>query len=442
VNRLEEQRTRILSLFDEQARSLRRLTLFFLLPALLFGLFIFLPFTEQVASASRFQLQLDSTQERLANTADSVAGVMAVDSLAQALRLGSRLRRDLDLRYELARMLMREPTLDSQLVHEWTTGTRAIDLSNDPRAMDLLGQGHGGSPCIWLDDRQWRDCFDVGGAELCIGRGCLVYPDYRSFVDGAPNGPLDEALARELLDSLSAVRRTIREDLAPVARAATESPISDPGYARARESFEGLRNRVAERRRMLRDTIAQLERDTAVLTSDLDRAQRLIHVIEQSGSSFETPLGPLPVGIRELVFLYPAILGIAYLGCMAAFRRLVVLRRGFHELTQSSAASNGEVTDVSSLRLTTPLWYDPLAPPMPQLGRALLALVPLAFMVWSYAALRSGLAAVGSGTDSRFGAGWYQAFFWLTLFAAIAALARAVWAVLDYARSTAVRPAP
>ncbi|HSH75740.1 MAG TPA: hypothetical protein VLA09_08665, partial [Longimicrobiales bacterium] len=85
MNRIEEQRSRVLSQFDEQSRSLRRLTLFFLAPALLFGVFVFLPFTQQVSSADRMQAELDSARIRLAATADTLPRIAAVDSLLGVL---------------------------------------------------------------------------------------------------------------------------------------------------------------------------------------------------------------------------------------------------------------------------------------------------------------------------------------------------------------------
>jgi hypothetical protein len=185
----------------------------------------------------------------------------------------------------------------------------------------------------------------------------------------------------------------------------------------------------------------ELEGDMTFLAAELERARNLIRVIEQSGSSFETPLGPLPVGIRELVLLYPAILGVAYFVCLTAFRRLMALRRGYDELTRMLADT--DQADAMPLQLTTPLWYDPLASLWPQLGRVLVALVPLAFMLWSYLALRSGLAGLASGAESRFGQSWYDAFFLLTLLAVVFVLGRVVLTIRDYAasrRSAAAAP--
>lgn len=449
MKRIEEQRSRILSLFDEQSRSLRRLTLFFLLPALLFGVFIFLPFTKQVTSASRLQTYLDSTRMRLAAAADTSLRISAVDSLLGVLNLFPRLRHDLDFRLMLGSELMRNREADQATVRRWATGETDVDL-RDIDWFRPLPPNQPASDCVWLDDRRWRTCFDVtlGAIPGAFCRGCVVYPDGRTYVQDpvqgrpAPQGPLDESLARELVDSLVALRRALVEDLASLAETIDGSyPIWGQGHDTAHAAVTGVQDNVDKRRREVRDRMLELEGDTTFLAAELERARNLIRVIEQSGSSFETPLGPLPVGIRELVLLYPAILGVAYFVCLTAFRRLMALRRGYDELTRMLADT--DQADAMPLQLTTPLWYDPLASLWPQLGRVLVALVPLAFMLWSYLALRSGLAGLASGAESRFGQSWYDAFFLLTLLAVVFVLGRVVLTIRDYAasrRSAAAAP--
>ncbi|HSH75879.1 MAG TPA: hypothetical protein VLA09_09375, partial [Longimicrobiales bacterium] len=290
------------------------------------------------------------------------------------------------------------------------------------------------SACVWLDDRRWRDCFSVTGDRTgaCIGRGCVVYPDGVSYVPGAPAGPLDEALAAELVDSLNASKRAIVEDLPPLSDVLSEGfPDWGSGYERARLAFEGISARVSDRRRAVRQAVSALEGDTAALASGLERARSLISVIEQSGSSFTTPLGPLPVGIRELVFLYPALLGVAYLLCLASFRRLVTLRRVFHLLTLEVGGEEATQGPLS-VSLTAPLWYEPLDARWSQAGNLILALAPLVLMVWSYLALRLGLAALVDGADSRLAPVWYDLFFWVACIGVGLAFARAAWTVRSY----------
>jgi hypothetical protein len=445
VNRIEEERSRVLALFDDQARSLRRLVTFFLAPALLFGVLIFLPFTQQITSSSRIEERLDTVRSLLVLKADTLAEVSAVDFLAEALRLPPRLLTDLNVRQALWSAAMDQAVPGEEEVGDWGSGRARIDLQESPELRALFPQNRGASPCIWLDDARWRDCFDVApGTSLCVGRGCLIYPDMRTYIPGGPDGLLDRELAHELIDSLSVVQRAIREEIASLARlmeGAAESAAYDAGFRHAYEALEGFRSRVRERQRGLEGDIDQLSRDRAVLEADLETANRLIDAIESSGGAFETPLGPLPVGIRELVFLYPTILGVAYLLCLTAFLRMILLRRGYHDLGRRLHGT-GAGGDEAYLALTMPLWYDPLRGALPQVGRALIAIVPLTFLIWSYVALKSGLAGVVSTSESRFGRQWYEAFLLLTLLGIAVMTVRVITALVSYARSGSALPEP
>lgn len=439
MKRTDEERGRLLSLFDEQARSLRRLATFFLAPALLFGLLIFVPFTQQVTSRSRIETGLDSLRSLLAAKADMLARIAAVDTLAQALQMGPRLRRDLDVRRQLWQAATAAGTSGGEVARAWAAGRTDIDLRQAVPGLEArFPRNADASDCVWLDDRRWRDCYPVAaGALPCLGgRGCLVYADGRTYVEGGPSGVLDEPLAQELLDSLAVVQRAIREQIPPLLRLVERPELGlSEGYVRAREAFEGFRNGLGRREREARSEVDRLARDTTLLAADLERTDRLIHAIERSGSGFETPLGPLPLGIRELVFLYPTILGVAYLLCLAAFDRMMSLRRGYHEVGGDPDGGHAR-EDPAWVTLTAPLWYDPLRPPWPQAGRVLLALVPPAFMAWSYLALRSGLSAVVPASDSRFGPRGYEVFFLLTALVVGVKLVRVVASAAAYARSS------
>lgn len=414
--------------FDDQGRSMRRLVTFFLVPVLLFGVLIFLPFSEQVTSRARIQAELDSARSVLASASDSLDGIIAVNSLAEALQIHVRLRRELDARVELWTELTRRERPESDLIRAWAEGSADIDIHEISALVATFPQSRGASDCVWLDDRRWRDCFEVAIANPCIGRGCLVYPDLRVYVDGLPSETLDGALAREMVDALTAVEEAIREEIPPFLDLVGESTEGWRVFGQVRQtlaSWDQFRNGAYKRQKEARSEVDRLTQEVATLAADLQRTDRLIQGIEHSGSAFETRLGPLPVGVRELVFLYPTILGVAYLLCLSAFLRMVSLRQAIHHLSCNLGESN-VTSDPAHVALTTPLWYDPLRPLWRQLGQVILGLVPLVFMTWSYLTLRSELAPVISNSDSRFNARWYEMCLLLTLAAAILMLVRVV----------------
>jgi hypothetical protein len=418
---MEEDRKRLLALFDDQARGLRRLTGFFLVPALVFGLLIFVPFTQQVTSRSRLAAELESVHAARMAAEEQRAGIVAAEALADALRLAPRLRRELETRWSIWDALLRMDTFDADLARDWASGAADIDLRRFPDVAARLPvpaiAPAEQSDCIWLDDRRWRTCFPFAlGARLCIGRGCLVYPDLRSYVEGLPSEMLDPELAQELIDALAGVAETVREETPPLLQMVDGPDAGWRDFRSALDGWEAFRHRVADRRRDVQADLDALARRTTGLDADLERTDRLIESIERSGSTFETPLGPLPLGIRELVFLYPTILGVAYLLCLAAFLRLVALRRGVAGPGRTPDPA-GPAPDPEYVALAMPLWYDPLRPAWRQVGRILLALAPLPFLLWSAVALRAALAAVFPDSDSRFDARWYEVLLLLTLVA-------------------------
>ncbi len=103
----------------------------------------------------------------------------------------------------------------------------------------------------------------------------------------------------------------------------------------------------------------------------------------------------------------------------------------FHLLTVEMAGEEATRGPLS-VALTAPLWYEPLESRRSQVGRVLLPLAPFAFMIWSYLALRLGVAGVVTAGDSRLAPVWYDLFFWTASIAVVVSFGRVVAAVRDY----------
>jgi hypothetical protein len=433
MNGIEEQRGRLRSLFDDQGRALRRLVTFFLVPVLLFGVLIFVPFYQQVTSRSLLEADLESATSMLASALESSEGIDAVDDLAQALNIRIRLRHEMDARSELWGELTRREGLAPDILRAWAEGSAEVDMREFSGLDSDFPQHFAASDCVWLDDRRWRECFEVAMDSPCIGRGCLVQPDLRVYIEGFPSEPLDQALAQELVDALASVETAIHRRAPTLLELVAEPDEAWRSFSRATTPpWQRFLDTVTEQRRVARAEIKRLEQKVAVLKADLERTIQLITGIEASGSAFETPLGALPVGVRELVFLYPTILGVAYLLCLSAFLRMVTLRQAFYDL--SARFAEGELSAESAyLALTMALWYDPLRPAWRQAGRVILAIVPLLFMAWCYVAL-TALTPLISSSDSRFNAAWYEMSVILVLAASVLMLGRVLMAVAPFGK--------
>ena len=75
-------------------------------------------------------------------------------------------------------------------------------------------------------------------------------------------------------------------------------------------------------------------------------------------SSFESPFGAIPIGLKEAVLAYPLILAAGFMACTLLLARLLALRREFrNSLAQEKALSDANVD--RRVATLAPLWFDP-----------------------------------------------------------------------------------
>jgi hypothetical protein len=90
-----------------------------------------------------------------------------------------------------------------------------------------------------------------------------------------------------------------------------------------------------------------------------------------------TPVGDLPVGLGQIVLLFPAVLAFGFLVVGNGYARSAEIQRAFVRLCRKRDAA-GEVMDAEHLAAIAPLWLDPHEPLGARLAKWAILLTPLA----------------------------------------------------------------
>jgi hypothetical protein len=122
--------------------------------------------------------------------------------------------------------------------------------------------------------------------------------------------------------------------------------------------FEERHRFIVEERSDLKAELSELEKKQAELMKEQAKVDQLLEEI-QGLRKIETPIGELPVGLDELVLIFPVLLAAGFLSCGSLFSESLRLRRVFHQLTRAMDPAQEVLTD-EHVALVAPLWVDPL----------------------------------------------------------------------------------
>jgi hypothetical protein len=135
-----------------------------------------------------------------------------------------------------------------------------------------------------------------------------------------------------------------------------------------RDSLPERKLAVARIRRKQANTTERL----SVLEQQLDRVA--------SFDRLGTPIGDLPVGLGQIVLLFPVVLALAFLVVANGYARLADLQRAFVRLCRKRDSS-GEVMDEAHIAAIAPLWLDPREALGARLVKWAIMLTPLALIL-------------------------------------------------------------
>ncbi len=134
------------------------------------------------------------------------------------------------------------------------------------------------------------------------------------------------------------------------------------------------RNRLREDVRTLAKEEERIEAELSVIVTKLDGLKGLQDV--------ETPFGTLPVGINELVLLFPLLVAAGFMLMASLFVESLELRREYHLLNRLIDPAGVTLPD-RRITLIAPLWIDPLKPLAHRVYRGVILGLPVLAFVGS-----------------------------------------------------------
>jgi hypothetical protein len=272
---------------------------------------------------------------------------------------------------------------DDPDLRPWLNGTsagRELPAGLLRRHPDL--QAANGDPCFWLSAEAWTRCaFTLRLARL---HATVVDPFGYKRISHLRNElfvPLAEAL-----DKLHGDFEAWLQGKAPSWDA---EGVRAHGELRDHYRFFNAVyvRRIEEHERLLVEGGHELGAELRGLigkreNTDQELKQVVARLAEMTNlRDVQTPFGPLPVGLNDLVLLFPVLLAAGFLLLASLFSETLQLRQVFHRLCRAKDPE-GEIFDRQHIALVAPVWVDPLQPKGHRAYRmAILALPAVVFAV-------------------------------------------------------------
>lgn len=366
---VKEELGRVYGLYGAQLRSFRRSLYGLIVVGLaLFAVIVvpFLTFRDQLAKLQDVEAQL--AVDRQAEAARLAAAEDDLESLAD---LNRQLRRFAEQQRswgyhqklaetarahdaELADLRRRYRSSQDDGLAAWARGERAAPPEAAVASTrDLYGRGQ--RPCYWQSG--------VGYA------ACQVCEDFRDL-DRSISGQIQrfslaEAVTVTLPTPLVERACTWLAEGQPHWR--TERPLDERDGARLRglfsldlRAYEIAQKEISQQLRVavppIRTEIERLERSQAITVEQLTALERQLNRIA-SFDRLGTPIGDLPIGLGQIVLLFPVALALAYVVLANSYARLAGLRAALARLSRKRDEA-GEVMDQAHIAVIAPLWLD------------------------------------------------------------------------------------
>ena len=174
----------------------------------------------------------------------------------------------------------------------------------------------------------------------------------------------------------------------------------------------------------LQNRLRELKNTQKVTEETLARVNTKLEEIKEV-QQFKTPFGELPVGLNDLILLFPVLLAAGFYLCASLFSETLQLRQVFHRLCRARDPGH-ELFTSRHVGLIAPVWIDPLQPPTHRLVRSLiLALPALGFIVAIALLLVNRLLWGHFMTEVRLGTWLYVLMYLLSISAIIEGTRRA-----------------
>lgn len=366
---VKEELGRVYGLYGAQLRSFRRSLYGLIVVGLaLFAVIVvpFLTFRDQVAELQAVETALAvERQAEAARLADAEADLESLAALDRVIRGFADKQRSWDYHQELAEKARAQ---DAEL-----KGLRRTYLSAADPDLAAWARGERDQPPEAaiasnrdLYGRSQRPCYWKGGV---VHAACQICEDFRKLdrrVSGAlqrlslaeglqfdPPTPLVERACAWLVEGEAHWQH--KRPLAPRDGGRLRGLFNDD--LRAYEAaFRTIRRDLGAAVPPIRTEIERLVRNQANTAERLTALERQLNRIA-SFDRLGTPIGDLPIGLGQIVLLFPVALALAYVVLANSYARLAGLRAALARLSRQRDA-DGEVMDQAHISVIAPLWLD------------------------------------------------------------------------------------
>jgi F0F1-type ATP synthase membrane subunit b/b' len=425
--RLEEQADTLYALYERQARAFRTALISVMSLITIVLALVFYPYVtfrgeryaleaeqekigKALAQAERVLAEAAKEMEEYHQTMQSV-GRRIIDLRPDALQTAA--AEHARILADIKTALAGDPAFDDWLSRATAGKEPPLDLR---QRHPELRQG-GSKPCFWLMGDAWLRCALKEALSEVDSTAVKQYKLSRV-------AELRRALFGDFADALGALRNsfaayllssetTWRLDAAAIAAGMSDQhrvhlrvnsddwtrQLDIPGTLKKQtERYVGLYLQLLEAHdRYVIETNHRLRDDVLKLGREKARIEGELHVIVtkleglKGLQDVETPFGTLPVGINELVLLFPILVAAGFMFTASLFVESLELRGEYHLLTRLTDP-DGEALPDRRVALIAPLWIDPLKPVAHRVYRGVILGLPvLAFVGAIWLLARNGL---------------------------------------------------
>lgn len=227
--------------------------------------------------------------------------------------------------------------------------------------------------CFWFDGERWDRCLMARS----LVQVQLVGRPYEYRRDSH----LRNELRQPLHDELTALTGRFDKWLETGAGSwrAGDDTTRDRNLDELYQFSDEYRRHVGEHLNELKNRGWQLEKDVKRLGEEISATETDIAAIKEKISEIDslenvnTPLGAVPIGLNDVVMVFPVLLAAGFYLCISLYFDSLKLRGAFHEV---SRALDPELFDDHYVTLVAPLWIDPLKPLVHRILRTLILFLP------------------------------------------------------------------
>jgi hypothetical protein len=151
-----------------------------------------------------------------------------------------------------------------------------------------------------------------------------------------------------------------------------------------------IKGRISVLTKNLIDQQTTLTNQLNISQEKLDEVNTNLEEISKRLETIETPLGPLPVELKDSIPIFPILVAAGLLICLHLLKESICLRKSFHILYHRKHA--GELSSMvrpQQTSLIAPLWIDPLDSNLKKIVWFIILLIPLLVYLYSIAVIWS-----------------------------------------------------